>query len=218
MTATVITLSVQTGSGGFAIARQVAERLRFRYHDWEITAEAAARAGVSPNEVLAAEHVPGFVESMMRRLGTASAVTVEGAPMFSELSSSTWTAALQSMTSEDYRQFIERVVLELAEQGETVIVGHAAQHTLRQRPGTLRVLVLGSLDQRAERLAHEQAMSEEQTLKQIKESDKERAGLMKRVYHFDWLDAAVYDLCLNTDLLSDEFAVDTVVAAATQMK
>src|SRR5687768_8495518 len=104
MTANVIALSVQTGSAGFAIAHQVADQLGYRYYDWEITSEAASRAGVSPNEVIAAERVPGFVERMMRRLGAASAVTVEGSPVFGELSPAAWTTALQSLTSDDYRQ------------------------------------------------------------------------------------------------------------------
>ena len=128
------------------------------------------------------------------------------------------STALQAFTSDDYRQFIQRIVLELAEQGETVIVGHAAQHTLRDRAGTLRVLITGSLEQRAGRLAREQSLSEDEARKRVRDSDKERADLLKRVYHFAWLDATVYDLSLNTDLLSEEFAVDTIVAAATQMK
>lgn len=214
MTANVIAFSVQTGSGGFAIARQAAEQLGYRYYDWEITSEAASRAGVSPNEVIAAERVPGFVERMMRRLGAASAVSVEGSPVFGELSPAAWSTALQSLTSDDYRQFIERIVLELAEQGSAVIVGHASQFTLRGRPGTLRVLVHGSLDVRGQRLAIEQDLTVDEARSRIKQSDKERSELLRRVYHFDWLDAAVYDLSLNSDHLPDDFIAQAVVSAA----
>ena len=67
MPANVVALSVQNGSGGYTIARRVAEALAFRYYDWEITSEAARLAGVSPSEVLASERVPGFFERTMRR-------------------------------------------------------------------------------------------------------------------------------------------------------
>ena len=70
MTANIVTFSNQTGAGGHAIARAVAEKLRFRYYDWEIISQAAAEAGVSP-EVLAvaeSEGSPGFLERMMARL------------------------------------------------------------------------------------------------------------------------------------------------------
>jgi cytidylate kinase len=217
MPANVVSLSVQTASGGFGIARRVAEALNFRYYDWEITSEAAARAGVTPTEVLAAEHVPGFVERMMRRLGAASAVSVESGPALNEISPAAWTAALQSLTSDDYRQFVERIVLEIADQGEAVIVGHAAQHTLRGRPGALRVLVHGTLELRAKRLAQEESISFDEALMRVRNSDKERGDLLKRVYHFDWLDAAMYDLCVNTDQLSEEFLADTIVAAVEKV-
>ena len=57
MPADVVALSVQNGSNGYTIARRVAEALRFRYYDWEITLEAARIAGVPPAEVAAAERV-----------------------------------------------------------------------------------------------------------------------------------------------------------------
>jgi cytidylate kinase len=216
LAATVIVISAQAGSGGFSIARQVADALGMRYYDWEITSEAAARAGVTPNDVIAAEHIPGFLERVMRRLGSISTVNVEGGPSFTELSPATWTA-VQGLSSDDYRDFIGRVVAELADRGDAVIVGHAAQYTLRDRPGVLRVLVHGSLASRSERLAAEQGTDVEQAAAAIKQSDRDRAELLKRVYHFDWLDAGHYELTLNTTQLSLDFSVDTIVTAAKAM-
>ena len=214
MPATVIAISAQTGSGGFAIAHGVAEALRFRYYDWEITSEAASRAGVSPNDVIAAEHVPGFMERMMRRLAAVSTVSVDSSPAFNEPTASTWSLAMQSLTSDDYRQFIERIVLELAERGDAVIVGHAGQYTLRKTPGVLRVLVHGSVERRAERLAAEQETDLKQALETVKASDRDRRELLRRLYRFDWLDSSNYDLTLSTDHLPLEFATDTIVTAA----
>ena len=213
MAASVIVISAQAGSGGATIAHQVAESLGMRYYDWEITSEAAARAGVSPNEVIAAEHVPGFLERMMRRLGSVSTVGVEGGPAFSEPSPATWTT-IQGLSSDDYRDFICKVVLELAERGDAVIVGHAAQQTLKDRPGVLRALIHGSLAVRAERLAAEQGIDNEQAKAAVKQSDKDRTELFKRVYHFDWLDADMYELTFNSDRLSVEFTADAIVTAA----
>lgn len=212
MPATVVALSVQNGSGGYSIAHRVADSLGFRYYDWEITSEAAVRAGVSPNEVIAAERVPGFLERMMRRLGAVSTVSLEGS--FSEPSPATWGMAIQSLTSDDYRQFIERVVMELADRGDAVIVGHAGQYTLRTTPGVLRVIVHGSPSIRAERVAEEQAIDLERAKENVRQSDKDRTEFFKRVYHIDWLDSGLYDLSLNTDHLSVDFAADAVIAAA----
>ena len=214
MPASVITLSVLNGSGGYAVAHHVADRLGLRYYDWEITSEAASRAGVNPSDVIAAERVPGFMERMMSRLGAVSAMTVEGGTGFADPSPAVWDNALKSLTSDDYRQVIEQVVEELANQGDAVIVGHAGQYILRDRPDALRVLVTGSLGSRTERFALEQGIDFIKAEAMVKQSDKDRRDLLKRLYNFDWLNASVYDLTVSTDRLSTEFAADTIVAAA----
>ncbi len=217
MPANVITLSVLNGSGGYSIAHQVAERMGLRYYDWEITSEAANRAGVTPSDVIAAERAPGFFERMMGRLGAVSAITVEGGAGFADPSPAVWDIALQSLNSDAYRQVIEQVVEELGNQGNAVIVGHASQHILRDRSDVLRVFVTGSLGSRSQRLALEQSIDFVKAEALVKQSDKDRRDLLKRLYAFDWLDSTQYDLTINTDRLATEFTADTIVAAAQSL-
>jgi cytidylate kinase len=123
--------------------------------------------------------------------------------------------AVQSLGSEDYRRFIEQVVEGLAESGEAVLVGHAGQATLHDRAGVLKVLVYGAPKLRAERMVREErAATIEQALKNVSDTDRDRLRLFKSAYHVDWLDPAMYDLCLNTDRLPPEECVGLVVAAA----
>ncbi len=213
MPANVITLSVLNGSGGYSVAHQVADRLGLRYYDWEITSEAANRAGVAPSDVIAAERTPGFFERMMARLGAVSAMTVEGGPGFTDPSPAVWDTALQSLNSDAYRQVIEQIVEELANQGSAVIVGHAAQHILADRSDVLRVFITGSLGSRSQRLALEQGVDFVKAESLVKQSDKDRRDLLKRLYKFDWLDSSHYDFTINTDRLSADFAADTIAAA-----
>jgi cytidylate kinase len=215
MTAGTVTFSVQIGSGGYAIARTVADKLGYRYYDWEVTSQAAEMAGVPADVVAASERVPGFLERMMRRLSTAPTLSSEEAIL--EPAPTMVVSAVQSLTSDDYRQFVERVITQLSDNGDAVIVGHAGQAVLRGRPGVFKVLVIGSPQARAERLALEQRVTVEQAAATLKQSDKERADLFKRAYHLDWLDAAVYDLCVNTDHVPTDVAVDAIVGAARQM-
>jgi cytidylate kinase len=209
MAATVVTFTVQLGSGGFAIARSVAEKLGYRYYDWEVTSQAAQMAGVAPDVVAASERVPGFIERMMRRLAAAPAVPSDEAVI--EPPATMIGSAVQSLTSDDYRQFVERVVRELAAAGEAVIVGHAAQAILKGQHGVFKVLVLGDPRRRAERLAAEQRTSVESALSTVKQSDKDRAELFRRAYRIDWLDASLYDLTLNSDSVPAEAAIAAIV-------
>jgi cytidylate kinase len=217
MPANVIALSVQNGSAGYTIARRVAEALSFRYYDWEITSEAARLAGVPATDVVAAERVPSFFERTMRRLGAISSMTIEGSPGFADPSPEVWNTAIQSLTSDDYRQFIQEVVKHLASDGEVVIVGHAGQVILRDRPGVLKAFIHGSLPVRAERHAQEQGIRLDEAQKALTQSDKDRRNLMRTVYHVDWADASNYDITLSTDHFSEDWAVETIVSAAREM-
>lgn len=211
MTASVVTFTTQIGTGGSSIARAVAEKLRFRYYDWEVISQAAAEAGVSP-EVLAvatSERSPGFLERMMTRLaGPATSEDVSAAP-------APLTASL--LTSDDYRQFLDHVVRELGNRGDAVIVNHAAQMRLRDLPGVLRVLVVGGFEQRAERLAQVRGSDVESARKMVSDFDKQRVDFFKRVYHLDWLNMSSYDLAINTDHVSAALAADMVTAAAREL-
>jgi cytidylate kinase len=215
MPAAIITFTVQLGSGGFVIARSVAEKLGYHYYDWEVTSQAAQMAGVSPEVVAASERVPGFVERMMRRLAMTPMLPLDEAAIGP--APSMMVSAVQSLTSDDYREFVERVVRELADRGEGVIVGHAAQAVLKGKAGVFKVLVIGEASKRAERLAEEQHITVDQALATIKLSDRDRAELFRKVYRFDWMDAGAYDLCLNTDFVPADVAMAAVVGAASQM-
>jgi cytidylate kinase len=211
MTASVVTFSTQMGTGGSRIAREVAEKLRFRYYDWEVISQAASEAGVSP-EVLAvatSERLPGFFERMMTRLaglGAGEEVPPGPAPPRPNL-----------LTYDDYRQFLERVVRELGNRGEAVIVNHSGQVVLGDTPGVFKVLVTGSHERRAERLSQAQGSELGAALRLVEDSDKQRADYFKRVYHADWLSMNNYDLALNTDHVSAELAADMVAAAAREL-
>lgn len=211
MTASVVTFSTQIGSGGSRIGRAVAEKLRFRYYDWEVISRAANEAGVSP-EVLAvatSERPPGFFERMMARLA--------GLGAGEDPASETAAPRLSMMNSEDYRQFLEHVVRELGDQGDAVIVNHSGQVILRDLPGVLKVLVTGSLERRVARLAETQGRAPDAARQTVEDSDRQRSDYFKRVYHIEWLSMSNYDLALNTDRVSAELAADMVATAARQL-
>jgi cytidylate kinase len=211
MSATIVTFSNQMGSGGSAISRAVAERLRFRYYDWEIIARAAQEAGVSP-ELLAiatSERAPGFFERMMSRL--AGMVTSDMPPA-TEI-----PLSMNLLNSDDYRQFVEHVVRELGNQGEAVIVNRAGQLILKDKPGVLKVLIYGSPERRSHRFAEAQGLALASVRKTLADSDRQRSDYFKRLYHTDSLLCDHYDIAINTDFINGELARDMIATAAREM-
>jgi cytidylate kinase len=118
-------------------------------------------------------------------------------------------------TSNDYRRFLEDVIRDIANQGECVIVGHAAQVILAGRSDTLRVLVTGSPQVRARRIMAGMEVDEKTALKTIERTDNERLDYYHRFYNAGWLTPCTYDLCINTDHLNPKQAAELAVAAAT---
>ena len=204
-----LTFAIQLGSGGFDIARGVAEQLRFRYYDWEITSQAATEAGVTEETLAAAETSPSHLDLVMDKL-LATGVYTTDRPV-GPLSATTLASAIRRLGSKQYRQLIEGVVQRLGEHGEAVIVGHAGQVVLARTTGVAKVLVCGSAETRAERLAAEATLPLNEAVRLVAESDHERENFFRRIYRIELLNAANYDLVLNTDKLDTEGAIDVVL-------
>ena len=135
----------------------------FRYVDEEIVERAAAKLDVPVDLVADAESRRSLTRRVLEELmRDASGISMMsgGVPTPSE-----------ARSSEDYRALIEQVVRETAEEGQVVIVAHAASIPLAGRPGLVRVLVTASPDVRATRLAGELDLQEPEAKKLVKESD-----------------------------------------------
>jgi cytidylate kinase len=130
------------------------------------------------------------------------------------LSSNTMASAISTLGSREHRSFVERVVVELAHQGQAVIVGHASQVLLGYEPGVFKVLITGTTEGRARMLAAEEGRTAEEAMKLVASSDEERMSFFKQAYGVDLLNADLYDLTLNLDRLSIDDAVETIVRIA----
>lgn len=208
MATRVITVSRQIGSEGEAVARECARRFGFRLLDYQVLQAAAAEAGVSPEALSDAEHKPSLMARILHILATEAVLPDSTWQDFQSLSAS------PLVISQKYRAFIEDVVRGLAEEGNCVIIGHAAQVILRGQPGVVRVLVTGSLDARVKRLMRAMQVPEEKAREVAKRSDADRADYYQKFYETGWLSPASYDLCINTDRLSAGDAAELIEFAA----
>jgi cytidylate kinase len=199
----IIALSRAIGAGGEEIGRAVATQLGLRYADEEIIVAAAEAAGVDAARVAEAETTPALITRILEALGR-SPIVGEGyvAPVLEEAPSA-------------YEALIERVVKETAQQGDVVIVGHAASIPLAGMPGLLRVLVTAPAEVRAGRLAQAEGMDEGKAKRVVKDSDNQRRQYLKRFYGVEEEQPSHYDLVVSTETLSAGEAAGIVVAAAS---
>jgi cytidylate kinase len=208
MNTRVVSVSRQVGTAGEEVARSVASKLQFRYIDYQVIQDAARDAGVSPETMSEAEHTPSLMTRVLEALAHtpsmpaaawAEPVALTASPLY---------------TSVDYRGFVEHVIRDVAEQGECVIVGHAAQVILRGRLDTVRVLVTGSTEFRARRIMAGMGVDEKAALKTVERTDHERNEYFRRFYDTGWLSPCTYDICINTDHFNPHQAAEVIATAA----
>jgi cytidylate kinase len=183
----VVTIARTLSAGGEAIARKLATEFGMRYVDEEIIDRAAARAGVTADEMARAEMRKGLIERIFESFAPAGAGS--GAP------------ATEALTGQPgYEQLIVDVLRQTAAAGNAVIVAHGAAIALAESPGTLRVLVTASASTRAARLVAE-GKSESAAQKLVEDSDRSRADFFRRFYKLEYEEPTHYDLVVNTDHL-----------------
>src|SRR5688572_10614937 len=163
--AQVVTLSVQVGSDGFAIARGVAARMGFRYFDWQITSRAFAQ------DVAVGRDQPAFADRIMARLSAATILEEEVPAALMPPNPEILKDALTKLSERELRTDAETVVRDLALEGKAVIVGHGSQVVLQGWPGVLKVLTHGSFEKRAARLAAEQRSRPADVVQMLTELD-----------------------------------------------
>jgi cytidylate kinase len=208
MATRVVTISHATGAVGESIGRRVAERLGFRYVDEEIIELAAKKHGLDTDLVADAERRKNLFARLLDDIAAAPMLDPSGTAGF------VLADTVGIPRREELRALIIETIRETAQQGNVVIVSHAAGIPLAGRDDLLRVLVTASFDTRAVRLAWMSKTDKAQAEKTLKESDAGRADYFLRFYKIERELPTQYDLVVNTDKLSPEEATDIVVAAA----
>jgi len=198
-----ICVSHATGARGSEVAHAVADRLGFRYVDEEVISEAADWAELSPAVVADAE----------RRRSLAARLLGGGFDQTSPVRLTAGDPVRQLPSEADLRDLITNVLQSIAADGGVVIVAHAASFALTGAD-VLRVLVTGSPEVRAGRIAADRGLDARAAERAIREEDAGRSDYLKRFYRVERELPTYYDVVLNTDVLEPAAAAAVVVTAA----
>ena len=201
----VIAISRQFGCGGAWVGHAVAQRLKFRYADREILAEAARRLDVESHEVAPLEE---RVRSFWERFALSFAQGAVDTP---------FTPPVLPSVSEAELFAVERqIIASIAEHGDAVIVGRGAAHILADRADVIRVFLHAPLPGRIALAMEEYGFADaDEAASVVRASDAQRARFVRQLTGRDWCDATVYDLCLDTERTGLERTVDVIAAMAT---
>ena len=203
-----VTIEREFGSGGGEIAQLVSNHLGWKLWDQLLTEEIARLAEcpksvVQPREERTDPLYYRLFKSFLRG-------SYEG---------SLNAYRLNLVDSESILKITERVIQHVAKKGNSVIVGRGSQQFLRNRQDTLRVFLYAPREDKLQRLVArgKKRKDAEQLVDTV---DRERTDFLKKYFHVEWPDRAVYHTMINTSIGEQavlEIILDLVKSLHTQV-
>jgi cytidylate kinase len=184
-----ITISREVGALGHTVAQEIGRRLAWPVYDQEILNKTAEQMG-KPREHLHAldERHVSWLEECLTNLMTR----------------------YQPVTPYSYTKNLIGTVRGLGALGHCVIVGRGANFIL-PRETTLRVRLVGDLEDRVQAIMARQGLSEKAAREFIKRTEPQRAEWVRTTFGQDPTHPRSYDLVLNTSRLSVTECADIIL-------
>lgn len=189
---TIVTISREFGSGGRTVAKQLAEKLGWKYYDKELVKQVAEKTGFDP----------AFIEDLGEHSASKS-------PLSYLFAAPGTPGVMNGMSAADFLWVMQRnAIVNLVKEGPCVIVGRCADYILRDRDDVLNVFIHAPIPHRADRIVRLYGESDKSPEQRLKEKDKRRANNYKHYTGQTWGAVQNYHITLDTSVIS----IDTCVA------
>ena len=195
----VIAINREYGSGGRTIGAMLAEELGIDYYSKDLERMAAEESGI--NEAL-------FVDAFDKTKTIRSFLNA-GNTVYK-------TGDLLTPDSPDFTSpknlfnYQAKIMRELAERENCVIVGHCGGYVLEDMDHVIRVFVHAPKEFLLEQAAKVKSLPPAELEKYVAMINKNRADYYEKYTGRKWNDARNYDLCLNSGKLGFEKCVDII--------
>lgn len=192
----IITISRQFGSGGHEVGMKLAKRLNIKFYDKELV-DLLAKDG---------KYDVDFIEANEEKCSPPMCPIMPGFAM---------PVFYQDLPSDLIYKGQSKLIRSLAERGPCVVVGRCADYILRNM-NPVDYFIYGSLE---ERISRKMSMvpegldfTREEIKKRVIDVDKKRAKYYEFYADRKWGRMEDYDLCINTDKVGIDGAVETILA------
>ena len=180
----VITISREFGSGGRFIGEEVAKKLGIKYYDKDIIGQIAEQSGLSP------EYIQENAELSPKR--GLFAYAFSGRDITGK--------SVEDMVYETQR----KVILDIAEKEDCVIIGRNADFVLKDRNDVLNIFIHGDMPEKMKRICQLYNVAEAEAAKMMADIDKRRMTNYNFYTEQKWGMAGNYTLSLNSSQLGYE--------------
>lgn len=201
----VITIEREYGSGGGEIAKKVADRLGWKLWDQLLTNEIAR---VMECDCRVVEERAEKKDPLSYRLFRAF--------MRGSHEGSQNAQRIKMADADCIRDVAERIVKQIAERGNCVIVGRGSAYYLQNRRDAFHVFVYAPEEEKLQRLKARGKTAEEAT-QLIESVDRDRAAFIKRYFGVEWPDRQRFDLMINSTI-GEDAVVDTILDSVSRLE
>jgi cytidylate kinase len=196
----VITLEREFGSGGGAIAEKVAAHLGWKLWDQSLTEEIARRLDCECGAV--EEHQEKRDPVYYRLLKAFMRGSFEG---------SLNAPRLKMVDTECVREVAQKLLPEIADAGNCVIVGRGSAYYLGKRTDAFHVFIYAPFPERVRRL-QSQGKTEKDAVALVETVDRDRAAFIKQYFDIEWPGRHRFHLMVNSGM-GDEVAMEVILDA-----
>ena len=195
----VITISRQFGAGGITLGKMVAEKFGYTFADTNIIKMVAEMANVSTH----------FVETVEKEAGGK----------FSKFISKTVSKPLVGRILKDehgyideeiYLDYLVLIIAQMADDGDVVILGRGSQYILNDHPDAYHILLIDTFENRVKFMQDNYDLSHNRAVHVVKNEDKRRLNLYKKLGKSDYDNPDLYHLVLNRSRISLDKASELI--------
>jgi cytidylate kinase len=179
----IITVSREMGTGAYAIAKELAKRLKYTLIDRVKIEELAPAYGLTTEILERVDEKPPSYRTAEDRLQAA------------------------------YLSTMELILLESAKKGNVILYGRGGQDLIKGLQNVLKVRFVAPFEDRVERFAEREWIDPELARDLIRRSDHQLGGFIHFYFNRDWNDPLAYDILFNTTRISQSSMVECVISA-----
>jgi cytidylate kinase len=196
----VITISRQFGAGAMALGKMLADAYGYTLASREIVQQIADKAKVSTDFVLSVEKEAGtrlsrFMTRIISSRGMVSKILRDDSGYIDERL---------------YLDYLVLTVVQIADEGNAVVMGRGSQYILRTHPDAVHILLVDDLENRIKRVERREKIPYEQAARIVHHEDKRRLNLYHRLGKQDYDSPSLYHMVLNMSRLTRPQAFEMI--------
>jgi cytidylate kinase len=200
----VITISRQFGAGGKTVGKKVAETLGYTFVNEDIIQMIAEKAKVSP----------GWVESVEKEAGgrlSRIVTKMVSRPLIDRILKDDYGYIDEQI----YIDYLVVIIAQMAEEGNVVFLDRGSQYILNDLPGAFHILLINTFANRVKFMMDRYEMTEHRAAQVVKNEEKRRTNLYRRIGKQDFEHPELYHLVINMARVDLDEAAQMIIRMVT---